>query len=319
MTNNEFIREFDLLYNNIDSNQAPGLNNYEKSVFLTQGQKDVLLSHLTKQTNKLLEGQDDSSRRQIEFSTLTKTITLQTLNILDKFTNNPNSNCFIFPQDIFSIQNEQLLVKDDTNTLKYLQVIPLTYNEYTRNMLKPYKQPLKEQAWRLFINNISEGPIIEVIPHSNENIEKYILRYIKIPHPIILEDLKGNNSIEGYTKESAGGEDILCTEDNSVILENGKRYLKKTLIYVGSELQDDQKTIKPIYRKNDFSIEAELGTTHTIPNKACELPEELHKEVLIRAVELAKAAYTGNLQEMIALSNASATQLGTGAVPSNKG
>lgn len=36
MTLQEFSDEFDVLYNNITSNQAPGLNEYEKSVFLTK-------------------------------------------------------------------------------------------------------------------------------------------------------------------------------------------------------------------------------------------------------------------------------------------
>ena len=34
MTPIEFSTEFDVLYNNITSNQAPGLNEYEKSIFL---------------------------------------------------------------------------------------------------------------------------------------------------------------------------------------------------------------------------------------------------------------------------------------------
>ena len=35
MTNQEFSNEFDILYNNVVGNQAPGLDTYEKSVFLT--------------------------------------------------------------------------------------------------------------------------------------------------------------------------------------------------------------------------------------------------------------------------------------------
>ena len=38
MTTQEFSNEFDILYNNIMSNSAPGLNEYEKSIFLTQAQ-----------------------------------------------------------------------------------------------------------------------------------------------------------------------------------------------------------------------------------------------------------------------------------------
>lgn len=35
MTLEEFSNEFDILYNNITSNQAPPLDEYEKSVLLT--------------------------------------------------------------------------------------------------------------------------------------------------------------------------------------------------------------------------------------------------------------------------------------------
>ena len=43
MTNKEFSYEFDILYNNIMSNQAPGLDDYEKSVFLTKAQENIVL------------------------------------------------------------------------------------------------------------------------------------------------------------------------------------------------------------------------------------------------------------------------------------
>ena len=36
--------EFDVLYNNIMSNAAPGLNEYEKSIFLTQAQEEFVIS-----------------------------------------------------------------------------------------------------------------------------------------------------------------------------------------------------------------------------------------------------------------------------------
>jgi len=36
MTVTEMSNEFDILYNNIMSNQAPGIDEYEKSVFLTK-------------------------------------------------------------------------------------------------------------------------------------------------------------------------------------------------------------------------------------------------------------------------------------------
>lgn len=41
----EFSNEFDVLYNNIMSNAAPGLNEYEKSVFLTKGQEEIVKNY----------------------------------------------------------------------------------------------------------------------------------------------------------------------------------------------------------------------------------------------------------------------------------
>ena len=46
MTTQEFSNEFDVLYNNIMSNQAPGLDEYEKSVFLTKAQNEILKNYL---------------------------------------------------------------------------------------------------------------------------------------------------------------------------------------------------------------------------------------------------------------------------------
>ena len=66
--NNEFSNEFDVLYNNITSNQAPGLDEYEKSVFLTKAQDEIVKAYFNPKTNKVQEGFDGNERRQIDFS-----------------------------------------------------------------------------------------------------------------------------------------------------------------------------------------------------------------------------------------------------------
>ena len=48
----EFSNEFDVLYNNIMSNAAPGLNEYEKSVFLTKGQEEIVKNYFNPKGNK---------------------------------------------------------------------------------------------------------------------------------------------------------------------------------------------------------------------------------------------------------------------------
>ena len=42
MTSQEMSLEFDILYNNIASNMAPGIDAYEKSVFLTKAQEQIV-------------------------------------------------------------------------------------------------------------------------------------------------------------------------------------------------------------------------------------------------------------------------------------
>jgi len=71
ITNQEILNRFDVLYNNIMSNQAPGLDGYEKSVFWNKATLEVLKNHLNPKGNKYGEGFDGSSKRQIDFSNLT--------------------------------------------------------------------------------------------------------------------------------------------------------------------------------------------------------------------------------------------------------
>ena len=70
MTTQEFSNEFDVLYNNIMSNQAPGLDEYEKSVFLTKAQLEILKNYFNPKGNKYGQGFDEIAKRQIDFSTL---------------------------------------------------------------------------------------------------------------------------------------------------------------------------------------------------------------------------------------------------------
>ena len=70
MTTQEFSNEFDVLYNNIMSNQAPGLDEYEKSVFLTKAQLEILKNYLNPKGNKYGHGLYEIYMTQIHLSTL---------------------------------------------------------------------------------------------------------------------------------------------------------------------------------------------------------------------------------------------------------
>lgn len=184
MTHTEFSNEFDVLYNNIMSNAAPGLNEYEKSVFLTKAQEEIVKNYFNPKGNKYGEGMDDSPKRQIDFSELIKVAqgTLGGASI----TFDSRARVYNLPADLFIIINEAV----DTNT-GTKQIIPISYAEYTRLMSKPYKEPLKYQAWRI-ISTSSSNISAEIIVNSNETISKYLIRYIRRPAPIITTNLSSD-------------------------------------------------------------------------------------------------------------------------------
>lgn len=94
MTVNEFSDGFDTMLNSYASKAIFGdqagntevvLDEYEKSVLLTQAQDNVIKSYFERHTNELGQGFDDSSRRQVDFSSLIKTATLNAVDSSSKF------------------------------------------------------------------------------------------------------------------------------------------------------------------------------------------------------------------------------------------
>lgn len=115
--------------------------------------------------------------------------------------------------EVLFILNEKLSYTPEgkTKATNYV-IVPISYKEYDREMSKPYAQPLKKQAWRLF-QNTSVGFDLnsELIPRWNiaEEVNKfsgnivYKIRYVKRPKPIILEDMPDEDlEIDGYTSET---------------------------------------------------------------------------------------------------------------------
>lgn len=156
MTTQEFSNEFDVLYNNIMSNQAPGLDEYEKSIFLTKAQEELVRDYFNSRNVKNAQGFDDNQKRQYDFSTLLSSITLpdfidtyRALSARDLVIYNTifdsRAKIYIAPSDLFLVINESI---EDSAKRRY-SVLPISYDEYNRLMLKPYGFPLKRQAWRI--------------------------------------------------------------------------------------------------------------------------------------------------------------------------
>lgn len=222
MTTQEFSNEFDILYNNISSNASPGLNEYEKSVLLSKAQLEIVRNYFNAKGNKYQEGFDDSSKRQIDFSHLIKVCRPTETNTLvkkhEKF--DERSVLFDMPDDILYILNENATVKYDGKYTHRIDIVPLTYFEYQTFSSRPYKQPYKQQGWRLI--NMPDGSdyfYAEIIVKAGAVLTDYVMRYVKMPEPIILLDLDSDDdfgesfdglSIQGKTKRSE------CELDKSI-------------------------------------------------------------------------------------------------------
>ena len=190
----EFSSEFDLLYNNVSSAQAPGLTEYEKSVFLTKAQDEIIKNYFTNVQggNKYQQGVEDSEKRYADFSAL---LTVATLNAetTDAMPFDERGKIFRLPdgnsdaKKVMIVITETFKTGNSTSALTSYQVVPLKFDEYIRLMSKPSSDPLKKQVWKLMGNSESGNGSIEIVPHwkdKNNNINVLVLKYIRKPHPI---------------------------------------------------------------------------------------------------------------------------------------
>ena len=270
MTTEEFAkdlnRQFDVLYNNVTSNQAPGMNILEKSIVMTKALHQLLAEYFNHRTDVTNAGYDRSEKRQIDFGVLTMVKYLTLVNDLGKFIRLDDRSLVFnaIPEDALYMLNHTLVVPlrggDETKSeqtkaaeeegdteasndpvipvitnAKYYNIIPLSYDSYAVAMRKPYKYPPKDCAWML----TSTGGYLEVIAKgvTVDDSPYYRLKYVRKPNPIILGDL------------TAFGSDVTLEGENNVV---------------------------------DF-----------------EFPKEMYHEILERAVTLAKIAWQGSTSTLV--------------------
>lgn len=196
MTTSEFSNAFDTLLSSYNTRADFGegaskkeivLDEYEKSVFLTQAQDIVIKAYFDSSTNSQGQGIDDSTRRQVDFSSLITVASPskmeaeegQTLESFDD-----RGILYKLPSNILIMLNEKV----KAGNRNYV-VIPINYAEYDRLMSKAYGQPLKKQCWRLFQNVSGIDITSEIIPTEGVEVSNYKIRYIRRPRPIILTNL----------------------------------------------------------------------------------------------------------------------------------
>lgn len=187
MTTTEFSNEFDILYDNVASKSAPGLDLYEKSVFLTKAQLEIVKNHYLNQ-NKYQASFEGNEKRRVDLKELIKNYETSTLLNSDVGISNL-SKFYKLPTDLFLTIQEQVVFNSNNDCInnKVVKVIPKTYDEYNIQIRNPFKKPDDNIVWRLDYSKQNSIDNVELL--SVHDIKKYQLRYIKFPSPIILTSL----------------------------------------------------------------------------------------------------------------------------------
>lgn len=186
MNTAEFSAEFDLLYNNIMSNIAPGLTEYEKSVFLTQAQEQLIIEIYNGQYNGDSFEQSEEVRTYLR--TILKTLFLETASIDSEFPDSyhhyrveldTNGLWFIIFESA-RFAGEDACTKDRKVVVK-----PVPYDEYWAICRNPFKGPNDNRIIRIDRSKFE----LELV--SDYPLDQYIVKYLSRPAPIVLEQLEG--------------------------------------------------------------------------------------------------------------------------------
>ena len=209
MTITEFSNEFDILYNGISSNSAPGIDLYEKSVYLTKAQLEIVNNYFNPKGNKYNKGFEASSKRRADLRELIRPYisTVESTVLTSDDGLSENSQFFRIPKDVYLIiqekgrVNQNEICGSDSENI-YIKVKPITHDEFNEQENNPFKKPEKEIIWRVDIYSISSTDVLpEEIADLSANpkkvvelispytINQYKFRYVKYPSPIILTNL----------------------------------------------------------------------------------------------------------------------------------
>lgn len=293
MSVEEMDNMFDVLYNNITSNQAPGLNAYEKSVFLTKGQDEILKNYFNPKSkgNNTQEGFDGSVKRQVDFSMLTTVATTSatsyTYSLVSGKTDKDGKPVYsrtetTVPNSTYSYtvayDTDGNVLKDDNDNVLYIRNegtdvsgfgTPLfDMRENTKSVTLPSKLMYAINEMVEVTRN-DKKILLQVVPVKFDEFSRLMCKPYKRPLKYQAWRLT-NNDVVNKADIVVGPSDTLT---------------KYTIRYV--------RRPNPIIVSNLDGLTIEGKSTAT----ECELDPILHEEILQRAVELAKVAWTNTGQD----------------------
>lgn len=205
MTTLEFSNSFDIHYNSIAGMSAPGLDLFEKSIFLTKAQLELIKDYYDPASNRKQKGFEASEKRRTDLKAL-----IVSYKTSDSFINensgiHKDSKFFKIPTNTFLIISENVkITSNDCENGKTLNVKPTTHDEFNTQIKNPFKKPDNKVVFRLDIGNLQTDKLVELVsPYNTKGTLEYRMRYLKYPKPIILGNFEtlfpGENlSIDGF-------------------------------------------------------------------------------------------------------------------------
>ena len=204
----QFSNEFDTLVNAYARDFVFGedtspvdirVDEYEKSLYLTKAQKELVIDYYSGQNAYNLSFEEKEIIREA-LDTLVKTITPEAVeNASGHIMDNKQKTFYRLPADLLYIIFEEVKFSSYLSGCKggnTALVVPSTHDEVWHRLQNPFRGPNNRRVLRLN----AEDNLVELI--SDYPIGSYLLRYVEEPKPIILTDLPDGLSIEGISTKT---------------------------------------------------------------------------------------------------------------------
>ena len=207
MTREDFSNQFDTLLNSYAREANPGeaaakltvtLDEYEKSVYLTRSQKELVIALYTGK-NPFGESFEETEELRRYLAPIVKEAQLSPISTTSGLPLgiDSKSKFFTLPEDLWFITYESVDVSDSKcEDMKTMEVVPVTQDEYHKIKKNPFRGANNRRSLRL---DLSDG-VVEIV--SKFTVSSYYLRYLRKLKPIILIDLPDGMTIENETSAS---------------------------------------------------------------------------------------------------------------------
>lgn len=203
MTPAEFSDGFDQLVNsysrfksfdNRENFDSIEFNEYQKSLFLTKAQEELIESLYS---GEALEGEsyEETERLRRKLSFLNEEKSYNPMTDINAFVPISNySQFFDVDDDILFITYEAVGVGEETDAClsgKMIETVPVRQDWYHRQVNNPFRGISNKRALRLDKKDNIKEIVYPLI------IDKYYVRYIRKPNPIVVANMPNGLTIEG--------------------------------------------------------------------------------------------------------------------------